>query len=130
IRSAPSTSMLASRGSTAASPPSRARVCTRASSTTLKTALGFREITASVSPAEVSGKNPAIYGSGLTASGGDPMRRSILSGFSILLLSALAFAAVHAVYRIELKDGSQILAQDRPVPRGSVMLFHSYPEAV
>jgi len=58
------------------------------------------------------------------------MRRSILSGFSILLFSGIAFAAVHAVYRIELKDGSQVLAQDRPVQRGSVMLFHSYPKGV
>lgn len=58
------------------------------------------------------------------------MRRSILSVFLMLLFSAIAFAAVRAVYRIELKDRSQVLAQDRPVQRGSVMLFHSYPEGV
>ena len=58
------------------------------------------------------------------------MRRSILSSFSVFLFSTIAFAAVHALYRIELNDGSELLSRDRPVQSGSVMLFHSYPKGI
>src|SRR5215510_8043237 len=58
------------------------------------------------------------------------MRRSLLSCLLLIVFSTIASAAVHAIYRIELKDGSQVLAQDRPVSNGSVMVFHSYPKGV
>jgi hypothetical protein len=58
------------------------------------------------------------------------MRRAILSSFSIFLFSAIVFAVVHALYRIELKNGSELLSRDRPVANGSVMLFHSYPKGI
>jgi hypothetical protein len=48
-------------------------------------------------------------------------------GSALLFAAALALAAPRAVYRIALRDGTTILAQDRPHASGSVMLFHRYP---
>jgi hypothetical protein len=58
------------------------------------------------------------------------MRRAVIFCLSLLLACGSAFAAVRAVYRIDLADGTQVLSQDRPVQRGRVMLFHSYPKGV
>jgi hypothetical protein len=58
------------------------------------------------------------------------MRRAVVFYLSLLLSSASTLAAVRAVYRIDLADGTRMFSQDRPVQRGSVMLFHSYPNGV
>ena len=46
------------------------------------------------------------------------------------LAATIAWGFVGAVYTIELRDGSRILAKDRPHHRGSVMVFHKYPSGV
>jgi len=58
------------------------------------------------------------------------MKRSILTVCSLLLAAATAVAAVTAPYRIQFRDGRQVLAKDRPVRSGSVLLFHPYPRGV
>jgi hypothetical protein len=58
------------------------------------------------------------------------MRRFLLIGLSFFLVSALAVAAVHALYRIDLRNGASVFSRDLPVHRGSVLLFHLYPGGV
>ena len=62
------------------------------------------------------------------------MKRLMLIVCSLLLTAATALAAATASYRITtapyritLQDGRQILAKDRPVRSGSVLLYHPYP---
>ena len=43
---------------------------------------------------------------------------------AIVLVTAGAAASTRALYRIELRDGSEVLAKDLPHQRGSVVLFH------
>ena len=57
-------------------------------------------------------------------------RISLFVAFAILLAAATASGAPAALYRIELRDGTRVLAQDRPYHRGSVVLFHLYPRGV
>jgi hypothetical protein len=54
----------------------------------------------------------------------------IIAALFMSLAAAIAWAFVGAVYTIELRDGSRILAKDRPHHRGSVMVFHRYPSGV
>ncbi len=56
------------------------------------------------------------------------MKRSILLIVLLFLAAALATAATRPRYRIELRNGESILAMDRPVHRGTIVLFHSYPK--
>ena len=49
------------------------------------------------------------------------------AGLAPFFAAALVLAAPRAVYRIALRDGTTILAKDRPRASGSVMLFHRYP---
>jgi hypothetical protein len=58
------------------------------------------------------------------------MKRPMLIVCSLLLAGATALAAATAPYRITLRDGRQILAKDRPVRSGSVLLYHPYPRGV
>jgi hypothetical protein len=57
------------------------------------------------------------------------MKRS-LSVVSILFAAAVAAGSVRAIYRVDLRDGSHLLSLDSPVHRGSLVLFHLYPEGV
>ena len=57
------------------------------------------------------------------------MKRLLVFAASFLL-AALAFAAARPPYRIELRNGTHVLSKDRPVHRGSVLLFHIYPTGV
>jgi hypothetical protein len=43
---------------------------------------------------------------------------------AIAVVTAGAAASTRALYRIELRDGSEVLAKDLPHQRGSVVLFH------
>lgn len=43
---------------------------------------------------------------------------------AIVAVTAGAAASTRALYRIELRDGSEVLAKDLPHRRGSVVLFH------
>ncbi|HKD12085.1 MAG TPA: hypothetical protein VKE50_08410 [Thermoanaerobaculia bacterium] len=54
------------------------------------------------------------------------MKRLFVSALSLLIASA-ALAATGPLYRIALSDGSEVLSQDRPAQRGSVLTFHAYP---
>ena len=47
-----------------------------------------------------------------------------LVALAIVAGTAAAAASTRALYRIELRDGSEVLAKDSPQPRGSVLLFH------
>lgn len=47
-----------------------------------------------------------------------------------LLVSALAGAATHSRYRIDLRDGTHIFSVDLPVRHGSVVTFHKSPGGV
>src|ERR1700737_3156990 len=58
------------------------------------------------------------------------MKRLMLIACSLLLAATTALAAATASYRIALRDGRQILAKDRPVRSGSVLLYHPYPRGV
>ncbi len=58
------------------------------------------------------------------------MKRPALIACSLLLAAAGALAAATAPYRINLRDGRQLLARDRPVRSGTVLLFHAYPRGV
>src|SRR5262249_45466200 len=51
------------------------------------------------------------------------MKRFLGTMFGALMVSAVAAAAVHARYRITLRDGREIVASDTPVRRGSVVTF-------
>ena len=55
------------------------------------------------------------------------MKRFVLSGMSLLFAAGLFAVAVGARYHIDLRDGGRLYAMDRPVPRGSLLLFHQYP---
>ena len=55
------------------------------------------------------------------------MKRS-LAFASLLLAAAVGTSSVRAVYRIDLRDGSHVLSRDSPVHRGSVVVFHLYPQ--
>jgi hypothetical protein len=54
------------------------------------------------------------------------MKRLVVSAFSLLIASA-ALAANGPLYRIGLSNGDELLSQDRPTQRGSVLTFHAYP---
>jgi hypothetical protein len=56
------------------------------------------------------------------------MKRSILFVVLLSLAAALAAAATRPLYRISLSDGTSVLSKDRPVQRGSILLFHAYPK--
>lgn len=56
------------------------------------------------------------------------MKRSILFVVLLSLAGALAAATTRPLYRTRLRDGDVVLSKDRPVPRGSVLLFHGYPK--
>ncbi len=49
---------------------------------------------------------------------------------AIVAGTAGAAASTRALYRIELRDGSEVLAKDLPRQRGSVVLFHLNPSGV
>lgn len=49
---------------------------------------------------------------------------------AILAAASAAMASGRALYRIELRDGSEALANDRPYHRGSVVLFHLHSSGV
>jgi hypothetical protein len=51
------------------------------------------------------------------------MKRFLGMMLGTLMVPALAAAAVHARYRITLRDGSVVVASDTPVHRGSVVTF-------
>jgi hypothetical protein len=55
------------------------------------------------------------------------MKRLLFLSLVLLLAAALAGAATRARYRIQLRDGSQVLATDLPVQRGTVVTFHKAP---
>jgi len=48
----------------------------------------------------------------------------VLGILAVVAGTAGAAASTRALYRIELRDGSEVLARDLPRPRGSVVLFH------
>jgi hypothetical protein len=56
------------------------------------------------------------------------MKRSLLSVALLFLTAAFATAAVRPLYRIDLRNGESVLSMDRPVHRGTIFLFHSYPK--
>ena len=58
------------------------------------------------------------------------MKRPALLACSLLLAAAGALAAATAPYRIHLRDGRELLARDRPVRSGTVLLFHAYPRGL
>jgi hypothetical protein len=49
---------------------------------------------------------------------------------SLFLACAVGSAAVRAVYRVDLRNGTHVLSLDKPVWQGSVVLFHLYPGGV
>ncbi len=54
------------------------------------------------------------------------MKKFLIIAVSMLLAGA-AFAAHRPLYRIGLRDGGQVLAIDRPLLDGTVLVFHAYP---
>jgi hypothetical protein len=53
-----------------------------------------------------------------------------LAAVAVLIAAAVATASPRALYRIELRDGSEVLSNDRPYQRGSVILFHRHSNGV
>jgi hypothetical protein len=47
---------------------------------------------------------------------------------AVLVLGITALASARALYRVEVKGGRPVLAQDQPVNRGSMVLFHRFPD--
>ncbi len=56
------------------------------------------------------------------------MKRSVLFVVLLSLAATLATAATRPLYRISLRDGSSVMSRDRPVQRGSILLFHAHPK--
>ncbi len=56
------------------------------------------------------------------------MRRSTLLAVFVFSLSSLAVAKT--IYQIDLRGNARVLAQDRPVRTGSLLLFHRYPDGL
>lgn len=56
-----------------------------------------------------------------------PFLKVCLSLATLVALSASAALAASARYRIDLRDGRQVLARDLPVRRGTIITFHEYP---
>jgi hypothetical protein len=54
------------------------------------------------------------------------MKRMLVYAFS-LLIAPVMLAAAHPLYRIELRNGSEVLSKDRPTHQGSILIFHAYP---
>jgi hypothetical protein len=55
------------------------------------------------------------------------MKRLISLITIVFLAAAISFAATKSPYRIALRNGGVILSKDKPVHRGSVLMFHTYP---
>jgi hypothetical protein len=47
---------------------------------------------------------------------------------AVLVLGISAFSSARALYRIEVRGAAPVIAQDQPVTRGSVVIFHRYPD--
>ncbi|HYK42478.1 MAG TPA: hypothetical protein VE007_08815 [Thermoanaerobaculia bacterium] len=47
---------------------------------------------------------------------------------AVLVLGITALASARAMYRVEVKGARPVLAQDQPVNRGSMVLFHRFPD--
>lgn len=47
---------------------------------------------------------------------------------AVLVLGISAFSSARTLYRIEIRGGAPVIAQDQPVTRGSVVVFHRYPD--
>ncbi len=56
------------------------------------------------------------------------MRRWALWSLSLLIVTALAGA--ETIYRIELRGDKHVLSKDRPIRKGSLILFHLYSNGV
>src|SRR6266540_3900552 len=56
------------------------------------------------------------------------MKRCTLFVVLLSLAAALAAAATRPLFRISLRDGNSVLSNDRPIHRGSILLFHAYPK--
>lgn len=56
------------------------------------------------------------------------MKRSILFVVLLSLAAAFAVAATRPLYRIDLRDSNSVMSHDRPIHRGSILLFHAYPK--
>jgi hypothetical protein len=57
-------------------------------------------------------------------------RTGLFAIFAIFFAAAAAIAVPRGVYRIALRNGTTLLAKDRPYSVGSVLLFHGYPSGV
>ncbi len=57
-------------------------------------------------------------------------KMKFIAALFMSLAAGIAWGSVGALDTIELRDGSRILAKDRPYHRGSVMIFHKYPSGV
>ena len=55
------------------------------------------------------------------------MARKTLS-IAVLVLGISAFSSARALYRIEIRGAAPVIAQDQPVTRGSVVVFHRHPD--
>jgi hypothetical protein len=47
---------------------------------------------------------------------------------AVLVLGISAFSSARALYRIEIRGAAPVIAQDQPVTRGSVVVFHRHPD--
>ncbi|MDQ6894151.1 MAG: hypothetical protein M3167_15920 [Acidobacteriota bacterium] len=47
---------------------------------------------------------------------------------AVLVLGISAFSSARALYRIDVRGAAPMIAQDQPVTRGSVVIFHRHPD--
>jgi hypothetical protein len=47
---------------------------------------------------------------------------------AVLVLGIAGFSSARALYRIEMRGAAPVIAQDQPMTRGSVVVFHRHPD--